>query len=111
MLATLYRGSNQVLAIRGSYHGKSHSAIAVTGNAGWSGTSFSPFQVTYVHGGYKVRSPFGHLPDHQFIRSMCGRPAGPAGCRSRRKPGGDDRRAHPGGGGLRKPHPTACSGP
>ena len=67
MLATLYRGSNQVLAIRGSYHGKSHSAIAVTGNAGWSGTSFSPFQVTYVHGGYKVRSPFGHLPDHQFI--------------------------------------------
>ncbi len=67
MLATLHRGSNQVLAVRGSYHGKSHSAIAVTGNAGWSGTSFSPFQVTYVHGGYKLRSPFGHLPDHEFI--------------------------------------------
>lgn len=67
MLATQYRRSNQVLAIRGSYHGKSHSAIAVTGNAAWSGTTFSPFQVTYVHGGYKVRSPFGHLPDDQFI--------------------------------------------
>ncbi len=67
MLATQYRKSNQVLAIRGSYHGKSHSAIAVTGNAAWSGTTFSPFQVTYVHGGYKVRSPFGHLPDDQFI--------------------------------------------
>ena len=67
MLATQYRKSNQVLAIRGSYHGKSHSAIAVTGNAAWSGTSFSPFQVTYVHGGYKMRSPFGHLPDDQFI--------------------------------------------
>lgn len=67
MLATQYRKSNQVLAIRGSYHGKSHSAIAVTGNAAWSGTTFSPFQVTYVHGGYKMRSPFGHLPDDRFI--------------------------------------------
>ena len=67
MLATQYRRSNQVLAIRGSYHGKSHSAIAVTGNAAWSGTTFSPFQVTYIHGGYKIRSPFGELPDHQFI--------------------------------------------
>jgi 4-aminobutyrate aminotransferase len=67
MLATTYKKSNQVLAIRGSYHGKSHSTIAITGNSAWSGTSFSPFQVTYVHGGYKVRSPFGHLPDDEFI--------------------------------------------
>jgi len=66
MLATRYRSSNQVLAIRGSYHGKSHSALAVTGNSAWSGTSFSPFQVTFVHGGYKLRSPFGHLPDPEF---------------------------------------------
>ena len=65
-LATAYRNSNQVLAIRGSYHGKSHSAIAITGQRSWSGTSFSPFQVTYIHGGYKLRSPFGHLPDAEF---------------------------------------------
>jgi 4-aminobutyrate aminotransferase len=67
MLATTYKKSNQVLAIRGSYHGKSHSAIAVTGQKAWSGTSLSPFQVTYVHGGYKLRSPFGHLGDDEFI--------------------------------------------
>ena len=67
MLATTYRKSNQVLAIRGSYHGKSHSAIAITGQRAWSGTSFSPFQVTYVHGGYKLRSPFGHLEDDEFV--------------------------------------------
>jgi len=66
MLATVYRKSNQVLAIRGSYHGKSHSAVAITGQASWSGTSLSPFQVTYVHGGYKLRSPYGHLPDDEF---------------------------------------------
>jgi 4-aminobutyrate aminotransferase len=66
MLATQYRKSNQVLALRGSYHGKSHSAIAITGQRSWSATSFSPFSVTYVHGGYKLRSPFGQLPDDEF---------------------------------------------
>jgi len=66
MLATQYRKSNQVLALRGSYHGKSHSAVAITGQRSWSATSFSPFSVTYVHGGYKLRSPFGHLPDDEF---------------------------------------------
>lgn len=66
MLATQYRRSNQVLALRGSYHGKSHSAVAITGQRSWSATSLSPFDVTYVHSGYKLRSPFGHLPDEQF---------------------------------------------
>lgn len=66
MLATQYRKSNQVLALRGSYHGKSHSAVAITGQRSWSPTGFSPFTVTYVHGGYKLRSPFGHLPDDEF---------------------------------------------
>ncbi len=67
MLATQFRKSNQVLAVRGSYHGKSHSTVAITGQKNWSSTSLSPFHVTYVHGGYRLRSPFGHLPDHQFI--------------------------------------------
>jgi 4-aminobutyrate aminotransferase len=67
MIATQYRRSNQVLAIRGSYHGKSHSTVAITGQRNWSATSFYPFNVTFVHGGYKLRSPFGHLPDGEFI--------------------------------------------
>ena len=67
MLATQRRKSNQVLAIRGSYHGKSHSAVAITGQKAWSATSFSPFSVSYVHGGYTYRSPFGHLPEDEFI--------------------------------------------
>lgn len=67
MIATQFRKSNQVLAIRGSYHGKSHSTVAITGQRNWSSTSLYPFNVTYVQGGYKLRSPFGHLPDDQFI--------------------------------------------
>ena len=66
LLATAYRQSNQVLAIRNSYHGRSFTAIAITGNRSWSASSLSPVQVTYVHGGYKYRSPFGHLPDKEF---------------------------------------------
>lgn len=66
MLATQYRKSNQVLAIRGSYHGKSHSTVAITGQRSWSATSLSPFSVIYVHGGYKLRSPFRDLPDDEF---------------------------------------------
>jgi len=69
MLATQYRKSNQILAVRGSYHGKSHSTVAITGQRAWSATSLSPFAVTYVHGGYKLRSPFGHLPDEEFIEA------------------------------------------
>ncbi len=67
MIATQYRRSNQVLAIRGSYHGKSHSTVAITGQRSWSATSNSPFNVTYVQGPYKLRSPYGHLPDDEFI--------------------------------------------
>jgi 4-aminobutyrate aminotransferase len=67
MLATQRRKSNQILAIRGSYHGKSHSAVAVTGIRSWSATTLSPFNVHYVHGGYTYRSPFGHLPEDEFI--------------------------------------------
>ena len=67
MLATQYRKSNQILAMRGSYHGKSHSAVGVTGQAAWSATQLSPFHTVYVHSGYKYRSPFGHLPDDEFI--------------------------------------------
>ncbi len=67
MIATQYRRSNQVLAMRGSYHGKSHSAVAITGQKAWSATQLSPFHTVYVHGGYKLRSPFGHLPDDEFI--------------------------------------------
>ncbi len=67
MMATQYRASNQVLAMRNSYHGKSHSAIAVTGNAAWSATQLSPFHTVYVHSGYRYRSPFKDLDDAAYI--------------------------------------------
>lgn len=67
MLSSSYRRSNQVLALRASYHGRSFAAVGITGNRGWSASSLSPLQVSYVHNGYRYRSPFGHLDDKAFI--------------------------------------------
>jgi 4-aminobutyrate aminotransferase len=67
LLASSLRRSNQILALRNSYHGRSFSTIAITGNRSWSPTSLSPFQTYYVHGGQQYRSPFAGLPDGEFI--------------------------------------------
>ncbi|MFC5656151.1 aspartate aminotransferase family protein [Streptomyces nogalater] len=67
LLATTYRRSNTVLAMRNSYHGRSFSAVGITGNRGWSPTSLSPVQTLYVHGGVRTRGPFAHLDDRAFI--------------------------------------------
>jgi len=67
LLACCYRRSNQILALRNSYHGRSFTAIGVTGNRNWSATSLSPVQTFYVHGGYRYRSPFRDLPDDEYI--------------------------------------------
>jgi len=69
MLATQYRRSNQVLAMRNSYHGRAFATVGVTGNRGWSASSLSPVKVSYVHGGYKYRSPFGGMSDADYIKA------------------------------------------
>ncbi|MGH9068326.1 MAG: aspartate aminotransferase family protein [Acidimicrobiales bacterium] len=63
LLCCTARRSNQVLALRNSYHGRSFTAMSVTGNRSWSASSLSPLSVSYVHSGYRYRSPWGHLPD------------------------------------------------
>jgi 4-aminobutyrate aminotransferase len=69
LLATTAMRSNQVLALRNSYHGRSFAAMGVTGNRGWSASSFTPVNVSYVQGGYRYRSPFGHLSDEAYIQA------------------------------------------
>jgi 4-aminobutyrate aminotransferase len=60
------RRSNQVLALRNSYHGRSFTAMSVTGNRSWSASSLSPLQVSYLHNGDRQRGPFAHLGDEDF---------------------------------------------
>ena len=69
LLATTARRSNQVLALRNSYHGRSFAAMGVTGNRGWSPSSLTPVNVSYVNGAYPYRSPFAHLPDDEYVKA------------------------------------------
>jgi 4-aminobutyrate aminotransferase len=66
LLATQARRSAQVLALRNSYHGRSFAAMGITGIRGWSASALSPVQVSYVHGGYRYRSPYRDLPDADY---------------------------------------------
>ncbi|NSC24588.1 aspartate aminotransferase family protein [Streptomyces albus subsp. chlorinus] len=72
LLATSYRRSHQILAMRNSYHGRSFSTVGITGNRAWSPTSLSPFQTLYVHGGVRTRGPFAHLDDTEFTAACVG---------------------------------------
>ncbi|QBI21931.1 aspartate aminotransferase family protein [Egibacter rhizosphaerae] len=67
LLACTARRSNQVLAMRNSYHGRSFATMGITGNRGWSASSLTPVNVHYVHGGYRYRSPFRELDDDAYI--------------------------------------------
>ena len=69
MLATQYRRSNQVLAMRNSYHGRAFATIGITGNRGWSASSLSPVKVSYVQGGYRYRDAFRDLSDADYVRA------------------------------------------
>ncbi len=67
LAASSHRRSSQIIAVRNSYHGRSFATIGVTGNRGWSPTSLTPFQVSFMASGYKFRSPFRHLDDAAFV--------------------------------------------
>ncbi|MEU2231090.1 MULTISPECIES: aspartate aminotransferase family protein [Streptomyces] len=69
LLATAYRRSNQILAMRNSYHGRSFSTVGITGNRTWSTTGLSPLQTLYVHGGVRGRGPYAGLTDERFIEA------------------------------------------
>jgi 4-aminobutyrate aminotransferase len=70
LLASNFRRSNQVLALRNSYHGRSFATIGITGNRGWSASSLTPFNVQYVQNGYRFRSPFRDLDDDAFTAAV-----------------------------------------
>lgn len=67
LLATTFRRSDQIIALRNSFHGRSFAAVGITGQRGWSASSLSPVHVSYVQNGYRYRSPFGRLDDADFI--------------------------------------------
>jgi 4-aminobutyrate aminotransferase len=67
LMATTYRRSNQILAVRNSYHGRTYAAMGVTGNRGWSASSLNPLQVSFLHSGDRRRGLLAGRPDAEHI--------------------------------------------
>jgi 4-aminobutyrate aminotransferase len=69
LVATNYRRSNQVLAIRNSYHGRTYAAMGVTGNRGWSTSALNPLNVTFLHSGDRLRGLLAGLSEEQHAEA------------------------------------------
>jgi 4-aminobutyrate aminotransferase len=69
LLATAARRSNQVLALRGSYHGRSFGAVAITGNGAWRSSQLTPFAVHYLHGTDRNLPAFAGMSDAEYIEA------------------------------------------
>ncbi len=67
LLATNYRRSNQVLAVRNSYHGRTFATMAITGNRSWSTSALNPLNVSYLHSGDRLRGLMSGRTDADHI--------------------------------------------
>ena len=63
------RNANQVLGMRGSYHGRSFGVVAVTGVAAWKMSSLNPFGTHYLHGTDRQLPAYRDLSDAEFIKA------------------------------------------
>ena len=59
LVTTLSRGSNELVALRHSYHGRSFATINASGQRPWRTTTLSPLHVHYVGNPYCYRCPYG----------------------------------------------------
>jgi 4-aminobutyrate aminotransferase len=67
LLATNYRRSNQVLAVRNSYHGRTFATMGITGNRAWSTSALNPLSVSYLHSGDRLRGLLAGRSDAEHI--------------------------------------------
>ncbi|GIF72380.1 aminotransferase [Asanoa siamensis] len=67
LMATNHRRSNQILAVRNSYHGRSYAAMGITGHRGWSASSLNPLQVSWLHSGDRLRGLLSRLGDDEQV--------------------------------------------
>src|SRR5690606_32096556 len=67
LLATYARKTDQVLAMRQGYHGRTFGAISVTANRQWKNNSLSPLNVHFLHGADKHLAQFRGMSDADYI--------------------------------------------
>jgi len=61
LMAANVRRSQQVLAIKNSYHGRTFATMAVTGHRSWSSSALSPLNVSWLASGDRLRGRMAGL--------------------------------------------------
>src|ERR1700759_5020094 len=69
LAALTARKATEVLAMRGSYHGRSFGAVGGTGNAAWKMSGLSPFGTHYLHGADRQLAAYASLNDADYIKA------------------------------------------
>ncbi|MDQ4045053.1 MAG: aspartate aminotransferase family protein [Chloroflexota bacterium] len=59
LITTLNRNTNELLALRHSYHGRSFATINASGQTPWRSSTLSPLHVHYIGNPYCYRCPWG----------------------------------------------------
>ncbi len=67
LFATNHRRSNQIIAVRNSYHGRTYAAMGVTGNRGWSASGLNPIGVSFLHSGDRLRGLLAGRSDEEHV--------------------------------------------
>src|SRR6266568_1618703 len=67
LVATNYRRSNQILALRGSYHGRTFAVLGATGVRSWSASALSGIRVSFLHSGDRMRGLLAGRTDEEFV--------------------------------------------
>ncbi|MGK5681986.1 aspartate aminotransferase family protein [Actinoplanes sp. URMC 104] len=67
LMAANVRRSNQILAIKNSYHGRTFATMAVTGHRSWSSSSLSPLSVSWLASGDRLRGRMAGLADGDIL--------------------------------------------
>ncbi len=72
LVATNYRRSNQILALRNSYHGRTFAVMGATGVRSWSASPLSPLRVSFLHSGERLRGLLAGRTDEEFVEAAIG---------------------------------------
>jgi len=67
LVATNYRRSNQILALRGSYHGRTFAVLGATGVRSWSASPLSGLRVSFLHSGDRMRGLLAGRTDEELV--------------------------------------------
>ncbi|MBA3389081.1 MAG: aspartate aminotransferase family protein [Actinomycetota bacterium] len=72
LFATHYRGSSEIIALRGSYHGGSFGTMGITGQGSWRATPRSALDVSYAMTPHRSYSPiYRQFEDAEEFARAC----------------------------------------